>query len=396
MTKFLDKFLEFKNEANATRKFALFAVVIITFGLISLSVTGIVATAHWTWLTMFPIIGLIVAVIGAELMSTVAFVRALAAPTLKRRIAGYVIAFGLAWVGVHNAENGVKVIRPDLFAESSASLAARAELAGEEAATLKTAQDAAIGGTSGELERVRTEIAQLKTEQGVMASQSPEGIEKAQSLLLAQGLYFGRVDGVRQDKTESAMRARGEAIQAELATLKAREDGLMVGQASPVQAANTDRRLQQIDLWAKAQEAFWAAIWLAVMLWTLEGCRSLGLWALVTDVQGADIDLERKRAAELAELDHQNKLAAMRAGAAPAPAAVAEAPAVAAAPEPPPAAIPEPVETLPAPPPVDTQKFRDMAKAAQQAREAKKAAQSQHIPVPSLVARDAALKIAAE
>ena len=357
MGKFLDKFLEFKNEANATRKFALFAVVIITFGLISLSVTGIVATAHWTWLTMFPIIGLIVAVVGAELMSTVAFVRALAAPTLKRRIAGYVISFGLAWVGVHNAENGVKVIRPDLFAESSASLAARAELAGEEAATLKTAQDAAIGGTGPELERVRKEIADLKVEQQIMAS---AGISQAQRLLLAQGLYFGSVDGIAEQKTESAMRARGEAIQREMATLKAREDGLMQGQASPVQQANTDRRMEQIDLWAKAQEAFWAAIWLAVMLWTLEGCRSLGLWALVTDVQGADIDLERKRAAEIAELEHQKLVAALRSQSAPAPAMAAAAPQE-------PVQEAPPIEPLVAPPPVE-----ERSDASQRARNAGK------------------------
>jgi hypothetical protein len=67
---------------------------------------------------------------------------------------------------------------------------------------------------------------------------SPEGISKAQSLLLAQGALL-RQRGRHQsdDKTESAMRARGEAIQRELATLKAREDGLMAGQASPVQQA---------------------------------------------------------------------------------------------------------------------------------------------------------------
>ena len=46
-TKWLDKFLEFKNEADATRKFALAAVVVITLGLASLSVTGIIATATW-------------------------------------------------------------------------------------------------------------------------------------------------------------------------------------------------------------------------------------------------------------------------------------------------------------------------------------------------------------
>lgn len=338
MTKWLNAFLEFKNEANATRKFALFAVVIITLGLVSLSVTGIVATADWNFLSVLPILGLILAVIGAELMATVAFVRALAAPTLKRKIAGYVISLGLAWVGVHNAENGAHVVWPDRFAESSGSLAARAQLAGEEAATLGEAQKAAIGGTGAELERVRTQIAELRTEQQLMASMSPEGISKAQSLLLAQGLYFGSVDGIRQDKTESAMRARGEAIQGELATLKQREDGLMQGQASPVLQANTDRRLEEINLMDMAAQAFWAALWLAVMLWTLEGCRSLGLWALVTDVTGADVNRDRERENEIAEAEHAVRLAAIRAAAVPAPPA----------PEIAPAAIPD-VRPVPAP-----------------------------------------------
>jgi hypothetical protein len=49
--------------------------------------------------------------------------------------------------------------------------------------------------------------------------------------------------------------------------------------------------------------------------------------------------------------------------------------------------------------PVDTQKYRDMAKASQQAREARKAQADLYIPVPSLVARDAdaqAEKVAAQ
>lgn len=390
MTKFLDKFLEFKNEADATRKFALLAVVIITLGLASLSVTGIIATATWTFMSALPTLGLILAVLGAEALATVAFIRTLTAPTMARKIAGTLIFLGLAAIGIHNGENGAHVVWPDRYAESSGSLAAKAELAGEEAATLKTAQDAAIGGTSGELERVRTEIAQLKTEQGVMASQSPEGIAKAQSLLLAQGLYFGSVDGIRQDKTESAMRARGEAIQGELATLKAREDGLMQGQASPVQQANTDKRLLQIANADKAAASFWAWFWLIAMLCTLEGARSLSLWALITDIQSGDVDIERQRAKELADAEHANKLAALRANMTPAP---VEAPAVAASPEPPPAAIPEPVET-PAPAP-DNQHMRNMALASAQARAARKAAEAQFIPVPSLVARDA-VKVAAE
>lgn len=342
MGKFLDKFLEFKNEADATRKFALFAVVIITLGLASLSVTGIVATANWTWLSALPTVGLIFAVLGAELLATVAFIRMLTASTPWRKIAGAFIFIGLAAVGVHNAENGAKVVWPDRFAESSASLAAKAALAGEEAGTLGSAQQAAISGTGAELERVRVQIAELKTEQQIMASMSPEGISKAQSLLLAQGLYFGSVDGIRRDKTESAMRARGEAIQAEMANLKAREDGLMAGQASPVQQATTDKRLLQIAQQELATAAFWSWIWLIGMLCVLEAARSLSLWALITDISANDAKRDRDWTDELAALRHQQERAKI----------IAETNATVAAysaPEAPPVAIEPPPEPEPAP-----------------------------------------------
>ena len=143
------------------------------------------ATATWTWLSVLPTLGLIIAVLGAEALATVAFIRTLTAPTMARKVAGALIFIGLAAIGVHNAENGAHVVWPDRFAVSSGRLAAEAELAGEEAATLGKAQEAAIGGTGAELERVRTEIANLKTEQAVMASASPEGIKSAQRLLLA-------------------------------------------------------------------------------------------------------------------------------------------------------------------------------------------------------------------
>lgn len=346
MGKFLDSFLEFKNEADATRKGALLAVIIITLGLASLSVTGIVATADWNWMSFLPILGMIVAVLGAELLATVAFIRMLTASTMWRKVAGAFIFLGLAAIGVHNAENGAKVVWPERFAVSSSRLSAEAELAGEEAATLKTAQDAAIGGTGAELERVRTQIAELRTEQQIMASMSPEGISKAQSLLLAQGLYFGSVDGIRQDKTESAMRARGEAIQGELATLKAREDGLMQGQASPVQQANTDKRLLQIENADRAAAAFWAWLWLIIMLCVLESARSLSLWALITDISATDANRDRQRTDELAELRHQNELAALAAQRVTASPPVAVEPVAAIdpppEPEPEPAATPEP------------------------------------------------------
>ena len=133
MTKFLNAFLEFKNEAEATRKFALAAVVVITLGLASLSVTGIIATAHWTLLSALPTLGMIIAVLGAEALATVAFIRTLTAPTLLRKVAGALIFIGLALVGVHNAENGAHVIWPDRFEVSAGKLSAQAELAGEEA-----------------------------------------------------------------------------------------------------------------------------------------------------------------------------------------------------------------------------------------------------------------------
>jgi hypothetical protein len=361
MTKFLDNFLAFKNEADATRKFALFAVIIITFGLASLSVTGVVATANWTWLSALPVLALVFAVLGAELLATVAFIRMLTASTMSRKIAGAFIFLGLAAVGVHNAENGARVVFSDRFAESSSSLAAKAALAGEEAATLGVAQQAAISGTGAELERVRTQIAELKTEQTVMASMSPEGISKAQSLLLAQGLYFGSVDGIRQDKTESAMRARGEAIQGELATLKARENGLMQGQASPVQQATSDRRLLQIQQADAANAAFWAWAWLIIMLCTLEGARSLSLWAYITDISSTEAQRDREWTDELAALRHQQERAriiaetnaAVAAYSAPPepvaapPVAVEPPPAIELAPEPEPAPVvtpePEPI-----------------------------------------------------
>ena len=354
MGKFLDGFLAFKNEADATRKFALFAVIVITFGLASLSVTGIVATATWTWLSALPIIGMIFAVLGAELLATVAFIRMLTASTMSRKIAGAFIFLGLAAVGVHNAERGAKVVWVEVFAESSSSLAAKAALAGEEAATLGTAQQAAISGTGAELERVRTQIAELRTEQTVMASMSPEGISKAQSLLLAQGLYFGSVDGIRRDKTESAMRARGEAIQGELATLRAREDGLMAGQASPVQQATSDRRLLQIEQADAASAAFWSWLWLIIMLCVLEGARSLSLWAYITDISGKEAQRDRDWTDELAALRHQQErariIAETNAAVAAYSAAPEPAPAIAAPPPPEPVQEPAPIEPLVAPP----------------------------------------------
>ncbi len=387
MTKFLNAFLEFKNEADATRKFALFAVVIITLGLASLSVTGIIATATWTWLSVLPTLGLIIAVLGAEALATVAFIRTLTAPTRLRKVAGSLIFLGLAAIGVHNAENGAHVVWPDRFEESSGSLAAKAELAGEEAEKLGKTAEAAAAATPAELERVRKQMADLRVEQKKMAAQSPEGVKEAQALLLAQGKYYGSVDGIRQSLTEAAMRARGEEIQGELAELSERERMLASGLSTPVQTASTDKRLAQIENADKASTAFWAWFWLILMLCTLEGARSLSLWALITDMTGADANMDRKRAEELAAARHQQELAAILA--ATTPAAVAPTPAPAPAPTPPVSDEPPPVELTEA-----QRRSRQGGLAAGQAKAAAKAKADNLILVPSLVARDAELRAA--
>ena len=389
MTKFLNAFLEFKNEADATRKFALFAVVIITLGLASLSVTGIIATATWTWLSALPTLGIIIAVLGAEALATVAFIRTLTAPTRLRKVAGSLIFLGLAAIGVHNAENGAHVVWPDRFEESSGSLAAKAELAGEEAAKLGETADAAAAATPAELERVRKQMADLRVEQKKMAAQSPEGVKEAQALLLAQGKYYGSVNGIRQNLTEAAMRARGEEIQGELAELNEREKMLASGLSTPVQSASTDKRLAQIENADKASTAFWAWFWLILMLCTLEGARSLSLWALITDITGADANMDRQRAEELAAARHQQELAAILAASAPAPVVQPAAPTPAPAPAMP--DEPAPLELTEA-----QRRGRAGGLAAGQNRAAAKAKNERLILVPSFVARDAAEREAAK
>lgn len=404
ISKWVESFLEFKNEASATRKFALFAVAIITIGLISLAVTGVISTAKWSVASFLPAVGTIIAIFGSEMLATVAFIRAMQAPTLKRKIAGYVIFVGLATVGVHNAERGAHVVWPDIYATTAGELQARANLAGEEATLMGEAATVAVSNSGAELERVRTEIASLKAEQTMLSAQSPEGIAKAQSHLQAIGLYFGREDGISDVKTESARRQRGEQIAEELKILKAREDGFMTGVASPVQSATTDRRLLEIETQARAEAVMWAGFWLLLMLWTWEGARSLGLWALVTDVMGKNVQRDRDRQDELDEEAHQNALAKLRAERVAAPVAV-EPETVAGPPpaEPAPVSQPEPVAAVvepeaPTEPPelelTDAQRRgRAGGLGAGQAKAAARARAERLILVPSLKARDEALEL---
>lgn len=306
-------FIKFKNEEEDTQRGALYAIVLITIALASLSVGGVFATSTWSWGSAPLIFFFAACVLGAEALAALALVRVMLAASRLRKIVGSLIFIGLAWVCVQNAKNGVHFIQPDRFAESSAELAAKAQLAAEEAAQLGEAAQSVANATPQELERVRTQIADLEAFLLKMSAMSPEGIKEAQSEMISRCGYTGNVDGIRAERTEAAMRVCGERINRQLDVLRQRETNLATGVSSPVQAATTDRRTQQIEIEAKANEAFWAGIWLEVMLWVLEGARSFGLWVFVTSVTATGTTRMRDLRSQIAEAELEAELAKVRA-----------------------------------------------------------------------------------
>jgi hypothetical protein len=279
-------FLRAESEETATQAAAFIAVCIITVGLCVMNVMGVLAGSQGTSIGQWVIrIALAVIVCGAELLGAVILVRVMLAPNRLRKVIGALIFLGVAWACIQNGKRAVHLIYPE-FAESSALLEAKAGIAGTEAGLIAEARGKAIDATPEELARVREGIAALKAEQQLMSSQSPEKIKEAQSLLIAQGKYFGRVDGLRQTLTEAAMRSRGEEIARELTNLGLREEALAAGAVTAAAgvAAGVNPAVLQADLADRARKAREATIWLEVMLWVFEIARSFGLWALVTTI----------------------------------------------------------------------------------------------------------------
>jgi hypothetical protein len=280
-------FLKTESEETATQAAAFIAVCIITIGLATMNVMGVLAGSQGASVGQWIIrISLAIIVCGAELLAAVILVRVMLAPNWWRRLAGALILIGVAWACIQNGKRAVHLIYPE-FAESAALLEAKAGIAGTEAGLIAEARSKAIDATPQELARVRTDIAALKAEQQLMSSQSPEKVKEAQSLLIAQGKYFGRVDGIRAELTEAAMRSRGEEISRELTNLGLREEALAAGAvtaAAGVAAAATNPAVLQADLADRARKAREATIWVEVMLWVFELARTFGLWALVTTI----------------------------------------------------------------------------------------------------------------
>ncbi len=310
-------FINFKNEDAATRLGAGIAIAITTVGIATVSIGGAIASSSGDYGLWVLRIAFSVVIMGIEILAAVSLSRIMRAPNMTRRIIGFLIFFMCAWVCVQNAKQGVHIIMPEQFGQNSTVLAAKSKLAGEKAEIAKGLTSSAVENAPKELERVRTEIADNKSFLMKMSAMSPEGIKEAQSEMIGRCGYTGSVDGIRSTRTESAMRSCGERIQRQMDILQAREaaltSGVPVTTAGPSDEAN-DPAIQQIELAAAAEDAFWAAIWLEVMLWAIEGARSFGLWVFVTNETGRQVGAVRKikEDIELAKLEQE--LAAIRGG----------------------------------------------------------------------------------
>lgn len=397
MGKFLNSFFEMKNEDEITRKAGLGAFLAIMAALALLSIFGAIASSSGDWGIWAIRVAFALLIAGAEVLDSIIFVRAVNAGSKKKAAVCFAIWVGLSWTCVQNAKEGVHFIFPDRFEKSAAEIAGEAGVIGKDAQLVTEAR----ASTPAELTKVRSDIAERETFLKLMSAMTPEGIAKAQSEMISRCGYLGEVDGIRQGKTESAMRACGEQINGELATLRQRESNLLAGrgaaEAAPVGGALvvTDPRIQEVILKAKADKAWWDALKLEIMLWVLEVAKSMGLWAAFTNVTAKDLSRGRQREDELAEAEHQRKLSSIRSSMAPEPVA---APPVAIEPiaaiDPPPATpepIPEPPLEL-----TDAQRWgREGGKTAALNRDAAAARKAQVFvigPVSSLEA----LKVAAE
>lgn len=392
MGKFLDKFLEFKNEAEGTKKFTLLAVVVLTVGLAILSISGAFAVSEGDWLAWIPRVSYALVVLGLESLAAVLFMRAMLAQDRPRMIVCLVVLPFLVWANVQNAKDGLHFIMPERFGESGETLRERADLAGTRAKSDGETKAAVAKSIPDELARVRREIAKLEDEAGLMVSQTR--VREAQERLVVLGLYPADiVDGKREEITLNAMAARGEVITKEIALLKSEEKQLKgetglpsaapSPEASPVVASNQDDLV--ITLNAQAREADMAALRAEVVFWVAEFARNLLLWAAVTSATAAAVSVVRRREDEIAEALHQKALAEIGGATPLAPVS------------------PDPVADLPPAPEAilsDAQRRgRAGGLATAQARAAAKARDGSYILVPSLVARDAAapaMKVAAE
>jgi hypothetical protein len=273
------------------KRIAASGILLLTGGLLLLNTTGAYdASGGNLFYTA--------AVAGAEILVAVAFGFTVLAQTWVRRIVCGVIFVGLMWACIENGKLAIQRSFSEVFVDSAEALRAKALVAEAEASEID-GRKVDVRSTAGEdLSRVRDEIATLNLELDLMTSTTR--IAEAQTRLAALGLYTGRIDGIRADLTETAMRARGETIRRRLDVLKEREAsaGVITGTIDADPAAA--KRIEAIRLRTQADEVDYRTVWMHIILIAFEAARSFGVWAflMVSTVRKQD-DIEEHLSDEL-------------------------------------------------------------------------------------------------
>lgn len=349
-----------KDEAEGTRLIAFWACVAITFGLALVSLFGVWAEDGEA-ITFWIFVGKVfwsIAVVGAEFLVAMALQRALIAPTKARKAGGVIVFIMLAVFCVGNVERGVHAMYPTVFKTDTQQLRDLAALAGTQATDITAAASTAISSIPDQMATARVDLAKLEAElKLISASDGTEtSIKNAQRHLQGLNYYDGNIDGKWEELTKAAVQRRGSEIRADLELkrniIKGLETGVPVTATATASNDASETKIEN-DAKARKRETFGNQVLLGA--WTLEGARSLGWIVFLSLLTVGAVSTTLRRQDEIDDLEHQAKLAAIRAGMAspdsPAPVEVPPA----ATPEPAPISEPEPLvldEPIPEPEPI--------------------------------------------
>lgn len=353
------------SEERTIKTWMFVAFITVTFFLLCLNVSG-------AWVASNGNLFYTGSIAGAEMFVALGL-GALVFTRNRLRMAIGACVFAVAvWITLENGKMAVTHAMDQIFTGTPDELRKLADLADARAIELdKDVSDAKTTETTN-IAAVRTEIAELRAEQRILASSDIYGIQRK---LQASGYYSkATLDGIRGVETERGIVLRGEEIRLRLGVLaemekmatapatvapppvEPQEDELIVA-VTPAEA----KRQEAIELRKQATTVEERTVWLNILLIGLESIRSAAFWAFLMDsLRSAWL---RRKAAEddlaQAEVDVEvaalrAKIDALRAGIAPvapepAPLPISESPVS----ESPPPAHPQPApEIAPEPPPV--------------------------------------------
>lgn len=249
----------------------------IGLAVMTIALSFVNGTGAWVSTKSFAFTGL---AIGAEVALVFMFSLVVLSETRLRQIVGGLIFCGLAWFCVENGKAGVRHWMDDVFVGDPVSLRAQADLLDAEAVKLDSLPEDTRTEATEDRRAVRDEMAELKAELDLMTSETR--IEEAQRKLTALGLYTGRIDGIRAELTENAMRQRGEAVRRRMEILQNRLDqNAGVSVAETALAPAQTRRIEAIELRRQADEVVKREWWAQILLIVAEAARSFGVWAFL-------------------------------------------------------------------------------------------------------------------